>query len=28
MGSETICEAIKKVRNDKKYKALVLRFWA
>jgi hypothetical protein len=26
MGSETICEAIKKVRNDKKYKALVLRF--
>jgi protease-4 len=25
MGSETICEAIKKVRNDKKYKALVLR---
>jgi protease-4 len=25
MGSETICEAIKKVRTDKKYKALVLR---
>ena len=25
MGSETICEAIKKVRNDKKFKALVLR---
>jgi protease-4 len=25
MGSETICETIKKVRNDDKYKALVLR---